>query len=68
MHESTFGMKKEDRASLSVSRGTRDKVQAYVEKRQAKERYRVTQDIVIEDAIDCLERHGTNAGGNGRKK
>ena len=53
--------------TLSVSRGTREKVQAYLAKRQERERYRVTQDLVIEDAINCLEKHDT-AGGNGRKK
>jgi hypothetical protein len=67
MQANTDEVKKEERASLSVSRHTRDKVQAYVEKRQVRERYRVTQDIVIEDAIDCLEKHET-AGGNGRKQ
>jgi hypothetical protein len=28
----------------------------YIEERQTIERYRVTQDIVIEEAIKCLER------------
>jgi len=50
-------VKKEDRTSLSVSKRTRDKVMAYIEERQAIERYRVTQDIVIEEAIECLERN-----------
>jgi hypothetical protein len=48
-------VKKDDRASLSVSKLTRDKVNVYVEKRQAIERYRVTHDLVIEEAIECLE-------------
>lgn len=64
MHESTFDMKKEDRASLSVSKDTREKVRAYMEKRQAKERYRVTHDLVIEEAIECLDRHDRHADQN----
>lgn len=50
-------VKKEDRTSLSVSKRTRDKVMAYIEERQAVERYRVTQDIIIEEAIECLGRN-----------
>jgi hypothetical protein len=57
MNENTGDMKKEDRASLSCSKATREKIRVYIEKRQAKERYRVTHDIIIEEAIDCLERH-----------
>jgi hypothetical protein len=55
MHNNSIEMKKEDRASLSVSKETRDMVSAYIEKRQAKERYRVTHDVVIYEAINCLE-------------
>ena len=54
MQENKADVKKEDRASLSVSKETRDKVRAYIDKRQARERYRVTHDIVIEEAIECL--------------
>ena len=56
MQENKADVRKEDRASLSVSKETRDKVRAYIDKRQARERYRVTHDLVIEEAIECLER------------
>lgn len=56
MNENSSDVKTEERASLSCSKATRDKVRAYMEKRQARERYRVTHDLVIEEAIECLER------------
>jgi hypothetical protein len=54
MQENKADVKKEDRASLSCSKSTRDKVRAYIDKRQTRERYRVTHDIIIEEAIECL--------------
>jgi hypothetical protein len=57
MQENKADVRKEDRSSLSVSKETRDKVRAYIDKRQARERYRVTHDLVILEAVECLERH-----------
>jgi hypothetical protein len=66
MQVNTDDVKISERTSLSVSKYTHAKVTAYMEKRQKDVRYRVTHDVIIDEAIDCLEKHDAHSG-NGKK-
>ena len=50
------GMKKEDRASLSVSKATRERVMLYLTSLIGERRELLTQDDAVNAAMDCVER------------
>jgi hypothetical protein len=49
-------MKKEERASLSVTKDTRDRVMDYLTLLIGERRQLLTQDDVIKELLDCAER------------
>jgi hypothetical protein len=49
-------VKKEDRASLSVSRATRERVMSYLTSLIGERGQLLTQDDAVKEMLDCVER------------